>query len=51
MWMTMRVSNNLVPHLTSMVLMGHNATMVNNKTIMNIFIKFTSNYNMMLLVW
>jgi hypothetical protein len=51
MWMTMRVSNNLVPYLTSMVLMGHNATMANNKAIMNIFIKFTSNHNMMLPVW
>jgi hypothetical protein len=31
-----------------MVLMVHIATMVNNKAIMNIFIKLTSNHNMML---
>jgi hypothetical protein len=48
MWMTMRVPNNLVLHLTSMVLMVHNATMVNKKAIMNIFIKLMSNHNMML---
>jgi hypothetical protein len=48
MWMTMRILNNLVLHLTSMVLMVHNATMANNKAIVNIFIKLTSNRNMML---
>jgi hypothetical protein len=52
MWMTMRVPKNLVLNLTSMVLMVHNATMMNNKAIMNIFIKLTSNNNnMMHHVW
>jgi hypothetical protein len=49
--MTMRVPNNLVLNLTSMVLMVHIATMANNKAIMNIFIKLMSNHNMMLHVW
>jgi hypothetical protein len=48
MWMTMRIPTNLVLNLTSMVLMVHTATMANNKAIMNIFIKLTSNHNMML---
>jgi hypothetical protein len=48
MWMTMRVPNSLVLNLTSMVLMVHTAMMAKNKAIMNIFIKLTSNYNMML---
>jgi hypothetical protein len=48
MWMTMRVPNNLVLNLTSMVLMVHTATMANNKAIMNSFIKLTSNHNKML---
>jgi hypothetical protein len=51
MWMTMRVPNNLVLNLTSMVLMVHNATMVNNNAIMNIFIKLKSKHNMMHHVW
>jgi hypothetical protein len=51
MWMTMRVPNNLGLNLTSMVLMVHNATMANNKAIMNIFIKLTSRHNMMYHVW
>jgi hypothetical protein len=46
MWMTMRIPNNLVLKLTSMVLMVHIATMANNKAIMNIFIKITINHNM-----
>jgi hypothetical protein len=41
LWMTMRVPNNLVLNLTSMVLMVHIATMANNNAIMN-------NHNMML---
>jgi hypothetical protein len=48
MWMTMRVPNNLILNLTSMVLMVHTATMANNKAIMNSFIKLTSNHNKML---
>jgi hypothetical protein len=51
LWMTMRVPNNLVLNLTSMVLMVHNATMVNNNAIMNIFIKLKSKHNMMHHVW
>jgi hypothetical protein len=50
MWMTMRVPNNLVLNLTSMVLMVHTTTMANNKAIMNIFIKLMSNHNMMIQV-
>jgi hypothetical protein len=51
MWMTMRVPNNLGLNLTSMVLMVLNATMANNKAILNIFIKLKSNHNMMHHVW
>jgi hypothetical protein len=51
MWMTMHVPNNLGLNLTSMVLMVLNATMVNNKAILNIFIKLKSNHNMMHHVW
>jgi hypothetical protein len=47
----MRVINNLVLNLKSMVHMVPNATMANNKTIMNILNKLKSNHTMVHHIW
>jgi hypothetical protein len=44
--MTMRVPNNLVLNLKSMVLMVHSATMANNEAIINIYINLKVHHNM-----
>jgi hypothetical protein len=47
----MRVINTLVLNLKSMVHMVPNATMANNKAIMNILNKLKNNHNMVQPIW
>jgi hypothetical protein len=51
MWMTMRIINTLVLNLKSMVHMVPNATMANNKAIMNILNNLKNNHNMVQPIW